>query len=391
MSDTRHCRTQTVRNAPLKTLAAICSGFLLFACAAVDVSTTRPDVASRDVIAILDANAPTNRIKAAAQARDYRLLRTTPLPAFDKVLLTFQTPANVNGQEAIAYLEAAEPAAAVGVNHAYRLQMDAPSPDPRTYAQTLMGWPVESCSARVPVGLVDTVVDQSAPALNGVRVISRVFSEADSGAGRHGTDVASVLAGPGRLDGLTIYNAGVMTRTAGGDLVAGADALIRALEWLASQNVRVVNMSLAGPPNKILRITIDAAANRGMILVASVGNFGPDAGAFYPAAFDQVIAATAVDAEAHIYRRAVRGPFVDVAAPGVDIFVPTDQGGRFVTGTSFAAAFVTAKIAADPRISGAATSADVRTLLASTSEDLGPKGVDRTYGSGLLKGPRDCE
>ena len=87
-----------------------------------------------------------------------------------------------------------------------------------------------------------------------------------------------------------------MSRTQNGAQLAGADALIQSLDWLAGQNVRIVNISLAGPYNKILEIAVDEAAARGLILVASVGNFGSNAGPFYPAAFDNVIAATAVDA-----------------------------------------------------------------------------------------------
>ncbi|MEX0367474.1 MAG: S8 family serine peptidase [Ruegeria sp.] len=349
-----------------------------------------PALASDDVIAILDENAPRERIVQAATKSGYRLLDTTPLPALDKVLLTFALPPSVTGQDAIRFLEAVEPAATVGVNHAYRLQVDARRVDPLNYAQAMMQWPANGCRARMPVGVIDTAIDPQAPGVRGARVVSRSFGGTEGQARQHGTDIASILAHPDRLQGLTIYNASVMTQRPNGDLVAGADALILALEWMASQNVRVINMSLAGPFNKILAIAVDAAAARGLILVASVGNSGANAAPAYPAAFDPVIAATAVDADGQIYRRAVRGSFVDVAAPGVDIFVPSADGGRFVTGTSFAAAFVTARIAADPRGQTATSSAAVRDLLVNSASDLGPMGVDRTFGAGLLKAPQDC-
>lgn len=383
------------RIAPLiKLIAVLCLAWGTAACdvtAPGGVGNGPPaGVVSADVIAILDRTASRDRIVQAATTNGYRLVRTTPLPALGKVLLTFQTPPAVSGQDAIIFLEAVEPAATVGVNHAYRLQVEPRRVDPLNYAQTMMQWPPTGCRAQMPVGVIDTGINPDAPGVRGARIVSRAFGGARGLSDPHGTDVASILAHPDRVRGLTIYNANVMTRQADGDLVAGADALIQAIEWMASQNVRVINMSLAGPFNKILAIAVDAAAARGLILVASVGNFGANAGPSYPAAFDPVIAVTAVDADGRIYRRAVQGSFVDVAAPGVDIFVPSTSGGRFVTGTSFAAAFVTARIAVDPGATQASSAAAMRNLLRTSVDDLGPMGNDQTFGAGLLKAPQTC-
>lgn len=393
MTQPRSARKPALHDTRIRALSAVCAFVLLVGCDVMPVgaSDETPEVASRDVIAILDETAPRATLLAAATARGYRLVSTTQLASIDKVLLTFETPPNETGAAAIAYLEAADPAATVGVNHAYRSQMVDTSVDPRTYAQTLMDWPTQACRARASVGLIDTMVDSSAPGLATSRVISRSFVGADASPARHGTEVASVLADPARISGLTIHNAAVMAPGPDGSVIAGADALIRALDWMVGQDVDVVNMSLAGPSNKILSIAVDAVAARGLIMVASVGNFGAGAGPFYPAAYEPVIAVTAVDADARVYRNAVRGAFVDVAAPGVDIFVPNDDGGRFVTGTSFAAAFVTSRMAADARMSGKENPTQVRALLAEASDDLGPVGFDRTYGIGLLKGPQTCD
>ena len=57
---------------------------------------------------------------------------------------------------------------------------------------------------------------------------------------------------------------------------------------------------------------------RGHLLVAAVGNDGPAARPLYPAAFEPVVAVTAVDKQKKIYRWANQGPQVDFAAWGVN-------------------------------------------------------------------------
>ena len=115
----------------------------------------------------------------------------------------------------------------------------------------------------------------------------------------------------------------------GADPAAGVDDIVRAVDWLHSQGVRVVNISLAGPYNKILDRGLEAAAERGMVIVAAAGNEGAGAPPRYPAAFDYVIAVTAVDADLRVYRRAGAGDHIDFAAPVPNV-VP-DSGPRLGT------------------------------------------------------------
>jgi len=71
--------------------------------------------------------------------------------------------------------------------------------------------------------------------------------------------------------------------------------------------VRVVNMSLSGPPNEVLKRAIASAQAKGMVIVAAAGNNGAGAGPSYPAAYPGVIAVTAVDRNLDVYRRATQG------------------------------------------------------------------------------------
>ena len=169
---------------------------------------------------------------------------------------------------------------------------------------------------------------------------------------------------------------------AGADPAAGVDDIMRAIDWHFDQGVRVVNVSLAGPYNKILDRGLHAAADRGMVIVAAAGNDGAGAPPRYPAAFDFVIAVTAVDADLRAYDRAPRGDHIDFAAPGVDVFVPVG-GGRYLTGTSISAPFVTALIAADPASRNLRSAREARDNLSRSTLDLGAIGRDDTFGTGL--------
>ena len=81
-----------------------------------------------------------------------------------------------------------------------------------------------------------------------------------------------------------------------------------------------------------------------------------------------------------MFGEANRGPYIAVAAPGVDILVPApDAAYEITTGTSIAAAeasgLAALLIARAPKLSPAA----VR-----TARDLGPAGHDPVFGAGLL-------
>jgi subtilisin family serine protease len=107
----------------------------------------------------------------------------------------------------------------------------------------------------------------------------------------------------------------------------------------ASRNARIVNMSFAGPSDPMLQEMLRAANARGIVLVAAVGNAGPNSPPLYPAAYAAVIGVTATDAEDRLMPQANRGPQVSVAATGVEIMAAAPNGAYQVTsGTSIAAA-----------------------------------------------------
>ncbi|MFK7837511.1 MAG: S8 family serine peptidase [Sulfitobacter sp.] len=348
-------------------------------------------VGARTIIALVPDQDSAARIKQEAAATGYTALDVTRLNGLGLTMLSYQMPDGVTGAEAIAALEGAVPDSTVGINHAYRLQAQESGAASLTYADSMMRWNEGGCPAQVPIGVIDTAIDVTAVAVDGADVTTRSFFDGPSASARHGTEVVSVLADPNRLDGVKIFAANVFGASENADLVAGADALVRALDWLAEENVRFVNLALAGPYNKLLNLAVERAAARGLVLVAAVGNDGPAADPLYPAGFDAVIAVTAVDVNGRIYRKAVRGPHVDVAAPGVDIMVATSDRPRFVTGTSIATPFVTARLAADPYFTSSRSVSDTRKRLAATTAEMGAVGRDNVFGFGLALANGICD
>ena len=345
----------------------------------------------RQIVALVATRSAADALQTKAEARGFVTREVVPLERLGLRMLSFDIPQPLDGAGAITLLESLEPGATAGVNHAYRLtQIEEQAGNRFDYASRMIGWTAGACRAHGPIGMLDTGIDEYALQPSGAKVTERSFVRGGDVPEQHGTDVAMLLVDPDRLRDVTLYSAAVVGQTSAGREEAGVDAILEALDWMASNGVRVVNVSLAGPYNKILDRGIDRAAALGLTIVASVGNDGASASPRYPAAFDNVIGVTAVDASEAIYRNAVRGDHVDLAAPGVDVLVTAQDGQRFVTGTSVAAPFVTSRIAADPSLQSGGTLATIRNTLRGQAKDLGPAGFDGTYGAGLVQAPSAC-
>jgi hypothetical protein len=187
----------------------------------------------------------------------------------------------------------------------------------------------------------------------------------------HGSAIVSLLHGAGvrRVLVADVYGAD----PAGGNALA----IARAFDWLVGRKVRVISISLVGPPNPVLQRAVVGAQRQGVTIVAPVGNDGPAAPPAYPASFGGVLAVTGVDARNRVLIEAGRALHLDYAAPGADIGASDAKGvRRRVRGTSFAVPLVAAR--------AAAAQGNVITALDREAVDLGPKGPDSRYGRGLL-------
>ena len=283
----------------------------------------------------------------------------------------------------------------VDLNHLFRpdAQQDGQavtSVDPANYSRDFNLR--ESGRGDLSVGLIDSKVDRSHPALQNGNITDKDLVPFNYiRPSSHGTAVASLLVGDdetfhGLLPGGKLYAASVFFQTPDGATVATTESLILALDWLVRQKVRVINMSLSGPPNKLLELALRRVSEKGSVVVAAVGNGGPASGPLFPAAYDGVIAVTAVDNHRKVYLRASRGPHVAFSAPGVDIRVARADGGYDIqTGTSIAAPFVSAILADMISRKGTEWKKEDLDILRKTAIDLGAPGFDEIYGHGLIR------
>jgi hypothetical protein len=172
-----------------------------------------------------------------------------------------------------------------------------------------------------------------------------------------------------------------------------SSALALGVDHAATRDARVINLSVGGPrPDDLLGRLIGASVAQGRLVVAAAGNGGRRAKPSYPGALDEVIAVTAVDAAEQLYRSATQGSYVDLAAPGVDIVtLAPGQGVAVSSGTSMAAAFVTATLALLLEPAAASSSRTLRQALEATARDLGPAGRDPRFGLGLIDACRAIE
>lgn len=347
----------------------------------------------QEIIVVVNSVDASLQLEREALRRGYKLNSREVLAGLDMVFLNFQSPAGTSVTSAWRELEGIAPAATAGAMHLYGIeaQPEQSMEQPRNYPDQMIEWPQSGCLARVAVGVIDGQISADEVIFEDVDISIQSFidEEETAAATEHGTAIAELLVGHDRLKGAQLYNAGVVSQQENGQVASRVDSMIRALDWMQANQVKVVNISLAGPYNRVLDRVVQRAAAKGMIIIAAVGNNGPDSPPRYPAAFSDVIAVTAIDRSTDVYERAVRGAHVDFSAPGVDVFVES-SGGRYISGTSIAAPFVSARVASDTLLLQGNRVTQIRAGLAEQAVDLGESGHDPIFGAGLVRAAKNC-
>jgi subtilisin family serine protease len=329
----------------------------------------------------------------------FTLVRTQQITLLGTAVARLRAPSRLGRRQALDLARQLVPNASIANNDLYRRLLHAPyTPSGSSCGQhceafEITAWTlsVGRCAADVPIGVVDTGVDLAHPSLAGIQVKLRTTRSPDRPPSDmdHGTAIVSLLVGRADSDVVGIIpGARVLAADAfhGRGEGSSADAydLIAAIDWLASEGVRIVNLSLSGPHNEHLGRVIARVQQKGVHLIAASGRPDRSQTSGYPAKYHGVIAVSAVDNRLRPSRLAIRGEHIAFAAPGVGIAVAQRPSGvRRVEGTSFAAPFVSAAYAIGL---GRGQSASALTdLLTRSAKDLGSPGRDPVYGWGLLQ------
>jgi subtilisin len=211
----------------------------------------------------------------------------------------------------------------------------------------------------------------------------------------HGTHVGGIIAAQRNGFGVVgvapdaqLYSLLVCTI-----LGCSGEAIINSMQWSLDHGVDIINLSLGGTTRSAaMEEVMDIAYARGVLVVAAAGNQGrSNDSVLYPAKFDSVVAVSAVDAEDEIATFSSRGPAVELAAPGVDVYstfmVPyfDDHYYAYLSGTSMASPHIAGLAALIMQANPGISNAEVRQKMALMARDLGAPGRDTDYGWGLAQ------
>jgi subtilisin family serine protease len=261
----------------------------------------------------------------------------------------------------------------------------------------------------IKVAVIDTGVSTAHPGLRARIVAVQNFvdgGETSFASDLHGTAVAGVIAAQRdeRVGMLGIapdaeiiaIKACWYARPGSAKAMCSSWTLAKAIDFAIGAGAQVLNLSLSGPSDELLRRLVEKAQERGTIVVAAAAE---EAGApGFPASARGVIAVVASDARGQAQLPAWTARIYAMVAPGVEILTTVPGSGYdFVSGSSFAAAHVSGVVALlreeSPRLSGL----EALSLLRSTARPMpgsspGDRAglVDACAALGKLMGVAQC-
>ncbi|MCW5849815.1 MAG: S8 family serine peptidase [Anaerolineae bacterium] len=262
-------------------------------------------------------------------------------------------------------------------------------------------WDVTRGDPSIIVAVLDTGVDAAHNDLRGQLVpgwdFVRRTQQPDDDNG-HGTHVTGIVAAAAD-NGLGISGVAPGARVMPVKVVTGAGigshyTIAQGIEYAVRNHARIINLSLGGyEPSDTLRRAIDYAWDSGALVVAAGGNENTSS-PIYPAAWPNVVGVGATNIDD------TRAPFsnfgddVTLVAPGVAI-LSTIPGNQYEAwpGTSMATPLVSGVAALLWSRYPMLTNVEVRNLLLSTSDKIGPLPYDSAgrnpeYGYGLVNAAR---
>ncbi len=205
-----------------------------------------------------------------------------------------------------------------------------------------------STGENVRVAVIDGGINYSHPAFENMALSGYDYVDDDNDAfdepggdnSGHGTFVAGVihLIAPDA----EIYGYRVCTPSGEGDGYLVAEAIMQAVE----DGCLVINLSLAMTvEHNAIADAILYAKSHEIIIVAASGNYNPDSN-LYPACDKNVIAVGAVGETGDLAEFTHMGNYIDVLAPGENIYSPyLEDQYAWWSGSSFAAPFVSGQAA----------------------------------------------
>jgi subtilisin family serine protease len=247
----------------------------------------------------------------------------------------------------------------------------------------------------IRIALIDTGVAENQDLEGKILERKNFTNDGDYRRDIHGTSMAGIIAAipnngvgiNGVAPNVGIISIKVLKSKPGSRKTYGLAADVqKGVNYAIQMNVNIANMSIGVPERDVgVSRLVGVAVARGMVVVAAAGERDPRGRPIYPAALSEVIAVSALGEDMKPYASGSMGDYIDLAAPGVGI-LSTQPGNSYrdSNGTSEAAAHVTGVVALLLEKKPNASPAQIQDLLERTSLDLGKKGKDSIFGSGLV-------
>lgn len=187
--------------------------------------------------------------------------------------------------------------------------------------QASKAWKITKSSSDISIAIIDAGVNVNHPELSS-KIIKRMNNQNDEM--KHGTHVAGIAAASTN-NNTGISSVGYNTSLFVADLGHPAkklsmSKLAQAIRWATDNGADVINMSLGvSTANKTCKEAVNYAWSRGVTLVAAAGNNG-NKNVNYPAGYSKVFSVAATNKSDNKTRFSTFGSWVDIAAPGIDIY-----------------------------------------------------------------------
>lgn len=241
----------------------------------------------------------------------------------------------------------------------------------------------------VKVAILDTGIDLDHPDLQVAGSYNCAKGKDADDKNGHGTHVAGTVAALdntigviGVAPGAALYAVKVL----GNGGIGSYSDVICGLEWSLDSGMQVTNNSYgsSGDPGETVKAAFDNAYAAGLLHIAAAGNeYGDEV--IYPAKYESVVAVSATTDTDELANFSSKGPEVELAAPGKDIYSTYKDGGYATfSGTSMASPHVAGVAALVWAENSGWSNAQVRDRLQQTAEDLGASGKDDSFGYGLV-------
>ena len=195
-----------------------------------------------------------------------------------------------------------------------------------TKVQGPEAWDISHGSSAAQIAILDTGIDKDHEDL-AAKTVARVnftTTASDDDLYGHGTHVAGIAAALTNnsigVAGLG-YEASLMSVKVLNDSGSGYYSWVaNGINWAANNGAKVINLSLGGSSGSTtLKNAVDYAWSKGVVLACAAGNSG-NTSPTYPAYYSNCLATAATDSNDQKASWSSYGSWVDVAAPGVNIY-----------------------------------------------------------------------